>query len=173
MDTYLTALKDILVIIAPIIIAYISYRSNKKTRTDIKYEVERMTKEKEAETKQILDKIGAELESQKQLISWQNSMPQTNEYTSLIEVKRFGNVSALPKLCQDIRDSLCRNPSMQSLIELNTMLNCIELPNDGEELYPHEVPIILNYKIVRHELELYITRMSSGQIEQEEPHANT
>ena len=62
---------------------------------------------------------------------------------------------------------------MQSLIELNTMLNCIELPNDGEELYPHEVPIILNYKIVRHELELYITRMSSGQIEQEEPHANT
>ena len=97
MDTYLTALKDILVIIAPIIIAYISYRSNKKTRTDIKYEVERMAKEKEAETKQIIDKIGAELESQKQLISWQNSMPQTNEYTSLIEVKRFGNVSALPK----------------------------------------------------------------------------
>ena len=80
MDTYLTALKDIVIVLAPIIVAYISYKSNKKNRRDIKLEIEKISKEKEAETKQILEKISAELESQKQLMSWQNSMPQTNEY---------------------------------------------------------------------------------------------
>ena len=53
MDTFLTVLKDILVVLAPIVVAYISYRSNKKSHNDIKLEVERITKEKEAETKQI------------------------------------------------------------------------------------------------------------------------
>lgn len=52
---YLTAIKDILVVVAPILVAYISYRSNKKSREDIKIEIEKFTREKEAETKQILD----------------------------------------------------------------------------------------------------------------------
>lgn len=30
METYITAIKDILVVVAPIVVAYISYRSNKK-----------------------------------------------------------------------------------------------------------------------------------------------
>ena len=102
MEIYLTAIKDVIIVIAPIIVAYISYRGNKKTQNDIRLEAERIAKEKEAETKQILDKIGAELESQKQLMTWQNSIPQTNEYTNLAETKRFGNISALPKLTQDI-----------------------------------------------------------------------
>ena len=61
MEEYITAIKDVLVILAPIIVAYISYRSNKQSQKDIKLEVERITKEKEAEAKQILEKIGAEL----------------------------------------------------------------------------------------------------------------
>ena len=77
MEAYLTAIKDILIIIIPVVIAYISYKSGKKSQEDIRLEVERITKEKEAETKQLLEKIGAELESQKQLLSWQNSLPQT------------------------------------------------------------------------------------------------
>ena len=77
MDAYLTAVKDILVITIPAIVALISYKSSKKSQKDIRLEVERITKEKEAETKQLLEKIGAELESQKQLLSWQNSLPQT------------------------------------------------------------------------------------------------
>lgn len=159
MDINLTTLKDILVIIAPVIVAFISYRSNKKTRKDIKYDIERITKEKEAETTQLLEKINAELESQKQLISWQNSIPQTNEYTKLMDTRRFGNVSALPKLCQDINAILHANPSRQSLIELNNMLDCIVLPKEGEELYPHEIPIILNYRATRSALNLHISRM--------------
>lgn len=160
MDAYLTAVKDILVVVTPIVVAFISYRSSKKTQKDIKLEAERIAKEKEAETRQILNKIGAELESQKQLITWQNSIPQTNEYTSLMEVKRFGNVSALPRLCQDINALLNSAPSVEALVELNQMLNRIELPTDGEELYPHEVPIILNYKMMRNTISAYICNMS-------------
>lgn len=63
MKEYLIALKDILVISIPIIVAFISYKGSKKSQKDIKLEVERITKEKEAETKQILEKISAELES--------------------------------------------------------------------------------------------------------------
>lgn len=160
MGNYLIAVKDILVIGAPIIIAYISYRSSKKTQKDVRYEVERIAKEKEAETKQILDKIGAELESQKQLLSWQNSLPQTNEYTKLIETKRFGNVSALPKLCRDIYTMLNSNPSAEMLNKLNQMLDRVDLPTDNDELFPHEVPLILDYKMARNAVNRFIERES-------------
>ena len=141
MKEYLIALKDILVISIPIIVAFISYKGSKKSQKDIKLEVERITKEKEAETKQILEKISAELESQKQLLSWQNSLPQTNEYTKLIETKRFGNISALPQLCQSIYVILNSNPSLDALTELTRMLERIDLPGEDSELYPHEVSI--------------------------------
>ena len=168
MDAYLMAIKDVLVIIAPIVVAYISYRSSKKTQKDIKLEVERITKEKEAETKQILEKIGAELESQKQLISWQNSIHDTNEYTSLIEVKRFGNISALPKLCQDSYALLRSCPPVEAITELNQMLDRIELPAEDEELYPFEVPIILNFKIMRNEVNAYLRNCCSENVPEEE-----
>lgn len=156
MIEYLTAFKDILVVLSPIVVACISYWSNKKSRNDIKLEVEKIRKEKEAETKQILDKIEAELESQKQLIIWQNSMPQTNEYLNLLNKKRSGHISALPKLCQDIYSVLQSDPSAEMLTELNTMLDRIELPNEDEELFPHEVSIILNYKVLRKEINEYL-----------------
>ena len=159
MEAYLTAIKDILVIIIPVVIAYISYKSNKKSQKDIRLEVERITKEKEAETKQLLEKIGAELESQKQLLSWQNSLPQTNEYTSLLDRKRFGHVSALPQLCQSINMMLNSNPSLDVLTELVKMLDRIDLTDDNTDLFPHEVPILLNYKMVRQNVDQYIERL--------------
>ena len=69
METYIAAIKDILVVVAPIIVAYISYRSNKKTAHDIQLELEKNLKEKDADTNQMLTKINAELESQKQTLS--------------------------------------------------------------------------------------------------------
>ena len=156
MEAYLTAIKDILAIVIPVVIAYISYKSSKKSQKDIKLEVERVTKEKEAETKQLLEKISAELESQKQLLSWQNSLPQTNEYTNLLNKKRFGHISALPQLCQSINIILNTNPSLDVLTELTKMLDRIDLPTDDVDLFPHEVPILLNYKMVRHSVDLYI-----------------
>ena len=159
MDAYLTALKDVLVVLMPIVVAYISYRSNKKTRNDIRLEVERITKEKEAETQQILDKINAELESQKQLLTWQNSMPQTNEYLGLLGPKRSGHISALTKLCQDIYAILQLGPTAELLTELNQMLDRIELPRDDEDLFPHEVPIILNFKMARQKISEYLAQL--------------
>ena len=47
MSDYLTALKDVLVVLSPIIVAYISYRSNKKTKEDIRLEIEKSLKEKD------------------------------------------------------------------------------------------------------------------------------
>lgn len=106
MGEYLMALKDILVILSPIIVAYISYRSNKKSRKDIQLEIEKSLKEKDAETAQLLQKIAAELESQKQLAVWNNSLPQTNEYTQLAGIRRYGNISAIAGLVNAIRASI-------------------------------------------------------------------
>lgn len=168
MKEYLIALKDILVISIPIIVAFISYKGSKKSQKDIKLEVERITKEKEAETKQILEKISAELESQKQLLSWQNSLPQTNEYTKLIETKRFGNISALPQLCQSINVILNSNPSLDVLTELVRMLERIDLPGEDAELYPHEVPILLSYKMVRNSVDAQIKRLTTEESQEED-----
>ena len=168
MKEYLIALKDILVISIPIIVAFISYKGSKKSQKDIKLEVERITKEKEAETKQILEKIGAELESQKQLLSWQNSLPQTNEYTKLIETKRFGNISALPQLCQSIYVILNSNPSLDALTELTRMLERIDLPGEDSELYPHEVSILLSYKMARNSVDAQIKKLTAEESQEED-----
>ena len=168
MKEYLIALKDILVISIPIIVAFISYKGSKKSQKDIKLEVERITKEKEAETKQILEKISAELESQKQLLSWQNSLPQTNEYTKLIETKRFGNISALPQLCQSIYVILNSNPSLDALTELTRMLERIDLPGEDAELYPHEVSILLSYKMARNSVDVQIKKLTAEESQEED-----
>ena len=62
--------KELLLVLSPIIVAYTNYRSNKKTRKDIQLELEKNLKEKDAETAQLLQRIWAELESQKQLAVW-------------------------------------------------------------------------------------------------------
>lgn len=109
MDAYLTAIKDILVIASPIIVAYISHRSNKKTKRDIHLELEKSLKEKNADTSQILAKINAELESQKQLISWNSSLPQKDKYIDQIEILRYGNIAGLPDLTMKVSSYIERN----------------------------------------------------------------
>ena len=168
MEVYFSGVKDILLVITPFLIAYISYRSGKKTQKDIKLEVERVSKEKEAETKQLLDKIGAELESQKQLMTWQNSMPQTNEYLNLLDKKRSGHISSLSKLCQDIYPIMQSCPSAELVTELNQMLDRIELPKNDEELFPYEVPIMLKYKMMRKEIDEYLHSLSLNDNRQED-----
>lgn len=95
MEVYITAIKDILVVVAPIIVAFLSYKSSKKTERDIRMEIEKSLKEKDAETAQMLAKINAELESQKMLTSWQNSLPQTEKYVEHIGIIRNSNVSSI------------------------------------------------------------------------------
>ena len=151
MEEYLIAIKDVLVVIAPIIIAYISYRSNKKSKEDIQLEIEKSLKEKGAETSQIIQKINAELESQKQMVSWNNSMPQVNEYTSLSDTERYGNIGGLNDLIIKIRSYINTIPlTVDELTEIKNLLLKINLPLNEEHLFPYEIPNIINYnKLIR------------------------
>ena len=147
MAPYLTILKDILVVLSPIIVACISYKSNKKNSKDIKLEIEKILKEKDAETSQILQKINAELESKKQLASWNNSWPQTEKYTELAGIERYGNICSLTKLIDCINEYINNvSLSVEELNEIKTLLGKINLPLDEEILYAYEIPYIIDYK---------------------------
>ena len=114
-------IKDILIIlvpiISPIIIVFINYKSNKKTRKDIRLDLEKTLKEKDADTNQILLKISAELESQKQLISWKNSWPTTDKYIENIGLVRHGNMANLPQMIREVNEHIRDDLSHQELIE--------------------------------------------------------
>lgn len=154
MDAYLTVIKDFLVIASPIIVAYISYRSNKKTKRDIHLEIEKSLKEKNADTSQILAKINAELESQKQLISWNNSLPQKDKYVDKIDPIRYGNIAALPDLTYKISSYIEQyNLQLQELSNIHNMLLKIKLPLNEDELYPYEIPIIIDFLKLLHSIE--------------------
>lgn len=162
MDAYLTAIKDILVIASPIIVAYISYKSNKKTKHDIHLELEKSLKEKNADTSQILAKINAELESQKQLISWNSSLPQKDKYIDQIEILRYGNIAGLPDLTMKVFSYIERNNlQLQELTDIHDMLLKIKLPLDEDELYPYEIPIIIDFRKLLHTIEGKIATLNN------------
>lgn len=162
MDAYITAIKDILVIASPIIVAYISYRSNKKTKRDIHLEIEKILKEKDADTSQILAKINAELESQKQLISWNNSLPQKDKYVDKIEIIRYGNIAGLTDLTIKVSSYIAQNNlQLQELSDIHDMLLKIKLPLNEDELYPYEIPIIIDFLKLLHTIEEKINSLNN------------
>ena len=163
MKDYLIALKDLLVIFSPIIVAYISYRSNKKSKRDIQNEIEKTLREKDAETNQILQRINAEMETQKQLISWNNAIPQTNEYTDLAGTERYGNISGITLMISNIRSSIDNGEfSVADLLELKNMLQRINLPNNSEVLYPYEIPYLMSYKKLVKDIEEKLQKSEKG-----------
>lgn len=154
MEAYITAIKDILVIIAPIIVAYISYRSNKKTARDIRLELEKSLKEKDADTAQMLARINAELESQKQISSWQNSLPRMDQYVDKMDQIRYGNMCGLTDLTQKVSRYIQRDDvPLEELKSIHTMLLKIKLPTDEPELYPFEIPIMIDFLKMLHTIE--------------------
>lgn len=165
MDKFMdiNTIKDILIILMPAIIAFIDYKSNKKTRKDIQLDLEKTLKEKYADTNQILLKIDAELESKKQLISWKNSLPTTGKYTERIGLIRHGNMASLPQMtCAVIKYIQSNNLSHQELIEIQKMLLKINTPRDEDELYPYEVPIMIDFLKLLHLIEEKINKISNG-----------
>ena len=163
MDAYITAIKDILVIATPIIVAIISYRSSKKTERDIRLELEKSLKKKDADTSQILAKISAELESQKQILSWQNSMPRTDQYIDKMDQIRYGNISGLTDLTQKVLGYIQRNDvPLEELKNIHTMLLKIKLPTDEPELYPFEIPIMIEFLKILHTIEKKITEQEQS-----------
>lgn len=150
-SAYLIAVKDILILVSPIIIAYISYRSNKKSKEEIRLEIEKSLKEKDAETKQIIQKVNAELKSQKELATWNSSIPQTDEYTRLAGVERYGNICSLTLLINNINAYVDNNNlTLEELQEIKTLLDKVDLPLDDSKLYAYEVTYIIEYnKMIR------------------------
>lgn len=154
METYIIAIKDILVIVVPIVVAYMNYRSNKKTAHDIHLELEKSLREKDADTTQMLAKINAELESQKQMSSWQNSLPRTDQYVDEIGDIRYGNIAGLTDLTQKVSYYIERNDlPLKELEDIHTMLLKIKLPIDEPELYPFEIPILIDFRKLLYRIE--------------------
>lgn len=147
MEVDLVVIKDIIIVVAPIVIAIISYFGGKKTRKEIMNDLEKSLREKDAETTQILAKISAELESQKQLAVWNNSLPQTDKYIEMAGMERYGNVCSLTDMLQKVYPILWdENTTVDELNDIKMMLGKIKLPLQEENLYPYEIPYIYAYK---------------------------
>lgn len=144
-------IKDIVVVLIPSVASIITIFVNRRTKKDIQLELEKNLKEKDADTLQIIQKINAELESQKQLLSWNNSMPQVNEYTKLVDVERYGNIGGLSDLILKVRNYInTRSLTVEELTEIKNLLLKIKLPIYEDYLFPHEIPNIIDYnKLIR------------------------
>lgn len=143
----MSILKDILLVLSPIIVAIISYKSNKKSKAEVQQEIEKILQEKNAETSQILQKINAELDSQKQLAVWNNSLPQTDEYMNLAGTERCGNISSLSAFIAETNMFLSNNSyTKDDLLELKGLMERVVLPDDDQSIYPYEISRIIAFK---------------------------
>lgn len=162
MDEYVVALKDLLIVFSPILVAYISYRSNKKTKREIRQELEKSLHETEAETAQILTKINAELEGQKQMAVWNNSLPQTEKYTELVGAERYGNISGVLDLVYKLQPILAdENTTVDELRDIKVMLGKINLPLEEDTIYPYEVPYLVSYKRLIRQIDVLVQKKTT------------
>lgn len=149
----MSILKEILLVLTPIIVAYFSYRSNKKSKNEVQQEIEKILQEKNAETSQILQKINAELDSQKQLAVWNNSLPQTDEYMNLAGTERCGNISSLPAFIAETNIFLSSNSyTQEDLLELKSLMERVVLPDDDQSIYPYEISRIIAFKRLKRDV---------------------
>lgn len=166
MSSYVGVIKDFLVVLMPAVIAYINYRGNKKTRRDVKMELEKNLKEKDADTAQMLEKINAELESQKQITMWQNSLPQTDKYIEKVGIERYTNVSSLFDLVNKLQPVINREDiTAEELGSIKDMLLKIDLPVNDDTLYPFEIPYLFAFKSLLMQID--------GMIEDSRQHGST
>lgn len=157
-------IKDILLIIAPILVAYLSYRSNKKSKKEIMNELNARLQEKDKDTANEIQKMSMELENQKQLSSWINSQPQTDEYLNKIDITRRGNVMNLPTLTNSIFFYLeSPNMTIEKLKNLKSMVSKIKVPNIEEELFPYEIPIMFEFENALSSLKKKIAELEGGE----------
>lgn len=128
--------KDLIIIFTPIVSAILLYRQNKKSQKEMKIELENKLKQMDKET-----------ENQKEIKSWENSMPQTNKYMEHIGTVRQGNMANLIPVIEWIRKYIDKeNVTIDELKNIKGMLLNVKVPLDHEEMYPYEIPIMINYK---------------------------
>lgn len=106
-----------------------------------------------------------ELENQKQIKSWDNSMPQTNKYMDTMDVVRQGNMANLTCIIEWIRKYIKeKETTVEELQEIKKMLLKIKVATEEDEIYPYEIPIMIAYKAMINELDKEINKTEEAHL---------
>ena len=98
-------------------------------------------------------KINAELDSQKQLAVWNNSLPQTDEYMNLAGTERCGNISSLPTFINETKMYLSNNSyTKEDLLELKSLMERVVLPDDDQSIFPYEISRIIAFNKLKRDV---------------------
>lgn len=150
-------IKDIVLIVVPIITAYLTYRSNKKSKKELNDELEVRLREQDNETANEIKKMQKQMEVHNMESSWDSSTPTTHKYLEEVGHKRCGNVMNLQSLIPFVRQEVEQNSDLGELKMIKEMLLKIELPFDEENLLPHEIPHLINFKKLLNSLDQKIS----------------
>lgn len=140
------AIKDIVLITVPIITAYLTYRSNKKSKKELNDELEVRLREQDNETANEIKKMQKQMEVRNMESSWDSSTPTTQKYLEEVGHKRCGNVMNLQSLIPPVRWEVEQSYDLGELKMIREMLLKIELPFDEEHLLPNEIPQLIQFK---------------------------
>lgn len=138
--------KDIVLLIIPIITTWLTYRTNKKSKKELNNELAVYLKKQDNATANEIKKMQKELDVQNMRSSWESSTPLTQKYMEEIEPLRVGNVMNLPNLISAIDQEIKKTNDLKELKFIKEMLLKIELPFEEEHLLPHELTNLIHFK---------------------------
>ena len=146
MNFDMQTVKDIVLLIIPIITTWLTYRTNKKSKKELNNELAVYLKKQDNATANEIKKMQKELYVQNMRSSWESSTPLTQKYMEEIEPLRVGNVMNLPNLISAIDQEIKKTNDLKELKFIKEMLLKIELPFEEEHLLPHELPNLIHFK---------------------------
>ncbi len=146
MNFDMQTVKDIVLLIIPIITTWLTYRTNKKSKKELNNELAVYLKKQDNATANEIKKMQKELDVQNMRSSWESSTPLTQKYMEEIEPLRVGNVMNLPNLISAIDQEIKKTNDLKELKFIKEMLLKIELPFEEEHLLPHELPNLIHFK---------------------------
>jgi|GEM_PF-3195223 len=146
MNFDMQTVKDIVLLIIPIITTWLTYRTNKKSKNELNNELAVYLKKQDNATANEIKKMQKELDVQNMRSSWESSTPLTQKYMEEIEPLRVGNVMNLPNLISAIDQEIKKTNDLKELKFIKEMLLKIELPFEEEHLLPHELPNLIHFK---------------------------
>ena len=146
MNFDMQTVKDIVLLIIPIITTWLTYRTNKKSKKELNNELAVYLKKQDNATANEIKKMQKELDVQNMRSSWESSTPLTQKYMEEIEPLRVGNVLNLPNLISAIDQEIKKTNDLKELKFIKEMLLKIELPFEEEHLLPHELPNLIHFK---------------------------
>ena len=146
MNFDMQTVKDIMLLIIPVITTWLTYRTNKKSKKELNNELAVYLKKQDNATANEIKKMQKEVEVQNMRSGWESSTPLTQKYMEEIEPLRAGNVMNLPTLISAIDQEIKETNNLKELKFIKEMLLKIELPFEEEHLLPHELPNLIHFK---------------------------